>query len=55
MDNSNKNSAHSQDTDCNVNIIYTEQGPLLLRKQKMEITVASQPPPIIEANNTNYG
>ena len=45
MDNSDKNGAHSQDTDCNANIIYTELGPLLLRKRKMEITVASEPPP----------
>ena len=40
-----ENGAHSQDTDCNANIIYTELGPLLLRKWKMEITVASEPPP----------
>ena len=45
MDNSDKNGVHSQDTNCNANIIYTELGPLLLRKQKMEITVASKPPP----------
>ena len=45
MDNFDKNSEHSQDTDCKANIIYTEQGPLLLRKRKVEITVANEPPP----------